>query len=47
MVIGETTFIHWANDAKEYSHGISIPDNVSGDEETKLVQGTYDKSEKF
>lgn len=43
VVIGEAIFIHWANDAKEYGCEISISDNVSGDEETKIVQGTYNK----
>ncbi|MHB8602822.1 MAG: hypothetical protein ACYC6W_03145 [Nitrosotalea sp.] len=43
VVIGEAIFIHWANDAKEYDCSISIPDNVSGEEEIKIVQSTYNK----
>ncbi len=47
VVIGEAIFIHWANDTKEYDYGISIPENMSGDEETKIVQGTYNKIRKI
>jgi hypothetical protein len=43
VVVGEAIFIRWCNDVKEYNCEISILDNVLGDEETKIVQGTYNK----
>ncbi len=46
-IIGEAIFINWANDTKEYEHGIQVPHNVSGEEETQIVQGTYNKIRKI
>jgi hypothetical protein len=46
VVIGEAIFINWEND-KEYEHGIQVPHNVSGEEETQIVQGTYNKIRKI
>lgn len=43
VVIGEAIFIHWTNNVKEYDCMISIPDGISGDDETRIVQGTYNK----
>ncbi|MFZ0184383.1 MAG: hypothetical protein WAL88_06060 [Nitrosotalea sp.] len=43
VVIGEAIFIHWTNDVKEYNCEISIHDNMCGEEETKIVQETYNK----
>lgn len=42
-VIREATFMDGFSDSKEYELEISVPDNVSGDEETKIVQGTFNK----
>ncbi|MGI0045899.1 MAG: hypothetical protein ACREBB_01740 [Nitrosotalea sp.] len=43
VVIGEAVFIHGVGDAKEYDYRISTPENVSGEEETRIVQETYNK----
>ncbi|MDC8451318.1 MAG: hypothetical protein LV477_00250 [Candidatus Nitrosotalea sp.] len=43
VVIGEAIFIHWTNDSKEYECEISIPDNISGNEETRIVKETHNK----
>ena len=42
-VIRNATFMDGFHDSKEYELEISVPDNVSGDEETKIVQGTFNK----
>jgi len=47
VVVGEAIFIKWANDTKEYEHGIQVPHNVLGEEETQIVQGTYNKIRKI
>ncbi len=47
VMIGEAIFIHWAHDAREYETGISVPENVLGDEETRIIQGTYNKIRKI
>lgn len=46
VVIGEAIFINWKND-KEYEHGIHVPHNVSGEEETQIVEGTCNKIRKI
>ena len=47
VVIGEAIFINWINDGKEYEHGITVPHITSGDEETQIVQGTYNRIRKI
>ena len=42
-VITEASFLNCFNDSKEYDYGISIPDNASGEEKDKIVQGTVNK----
>ncbi len=47
VVIGEAIFINWSHDCKEYEYQMSIPADVSGDEETRIVQETYNKIRKI
>lgn len=42
-VITEATFMNWSPDSEEYQYGISIPDNVTGEQENEIVKGTYNK----
>lgn len=42
-VIRSATFMEWENDSKEYEFGISLPENISGDEETHILEETYNK----
>jgi hypothetical protein len=43
VMIKEATFMNCFSDSKEYECGISIPDNVSGEEESKIVLGSINK----
>lgn len=43
VMIQEATFMKGFGDSKEYKYEISIPDNVSGDEENKIVLGAYNR----
>jgi len=43
LMIRQATFMDGFHDSKEYECRISIPDNIGGEEETKIVQGTYNK----
>ena len=47
VLIREATFMNGAGNVEEYRCFISIPDNLKGDEDTKLVQGTYNKIRKI
>jgi len=42
-VIRNATFMDGFHDSKEYELGISIPENISGEEEDKIVQGKINK----
>ena len=46
-LIRDATFMNCFNDSKEYEYNISIPDNASGEEEDKIVQGTVNKIRKI
>lgn len=41
--VRQATIMDWANDSKDYNLSMSIPENISGDHETKLVEETYNK----
>ena len=47
VLIREATFMNGSTDVEEYHCFISIPDNISGEEETKLVQGNFNKIRKI
>ena len=42
-ILGEAIFQKFYWDAKEYDCNISVPDNVSGDEEDKILLGSINK----
>lgn len=46
-ILGEAVFQKFYWDAKEYECKISIPDNISGDEENKIVLRSINKSRKI
>lgn len=43
VLIREATFMTGSPDTEEYRCFISVPDNISGEEETKLVEDTINK----
>ncbi len=43
IMIRQATFMDGSDEVAEYRCQILIPDNVSGEEETKLVQDVYNK----
>lgn len=43
IMISNATFMLFYDDTNEYDYNISIPDNVSGKDEDKMVLGTYNK----
>ena len=43
LLIRQATFMDGTENVAEYRCFISIPDNITGEEETKLIQGTYNK----
>jgi len=47
IMIRQVTFMDGGDDVAEYRCEILIPDNVSGEEETQIVQGTYNKIRKI
>ena len=47
VLIRTATFMDGSSGVEEYRCFISIPDNLKGDEDTKLVQGTYNKIRKI
>ena len=47
IMIRGVTFMGGGDHVAEYRCEILIPDNVSGEEETKIVQGTYDEIRKI
>ena len=42
-MIRDATLMGCFDDSKEYEYRISIPDNATGEEEDKIVQGTVNK----
>ena len=47
VLIREATFMNGSGDVEEYRCFISLPDNLKGDEDTKLAQETYNKIRKI
>ena len=45
--IRHVTFMDGFKDYDEYRVGVSIPENVSGDEETQIVQNAHNKVRKI
>jgi len=43
VLLTDATFMNYYSDSNEFHHGISIPDNLSGDEESKIVLYTYNR----
>lgn len=39
----DAAFMNFYHDSREYDYGISIPDNVSGEEEDKIVLSAYNR----
>ena len=42
-MIRQVTFMDGFDDVPEYRCGILIPDNISGEEESKIVLNTYNR----
>ena len=42
-LIRDATFMNCFHDYKEYDYEISMPDNATGEEEDRIVQGTVNK----
>jgi len=42
-MLTDATFMNGYHDSEEYHYEISVPDNVSGEEESRIVLGTYNK----
>lgn len=47
VILTDATFMNCFHDATEYQVEISIPDNVTGEEEDKIVQRTINKIRKI
>lgn len=47
IMIRHITFMDGFKDYDEYRVGISVPDNSSGEEETKIVQNAHNKVRKI
>lgn len=43
VLLTDITFMNFYSDSNEFNYGISIPDNISGEEEDKIVLNTYNK----
>ncbi len=43
VMINNATFMNFYSGSPEYDYSISVPDNVSGEEEDKIVLGAYNK----
>jgi hypothetical protein len=43
VTVGDAIMINCFHDVKEYEVEISVPDNASGEEESKIVQGSINK----
>ena len=43
VLLTDVTFMNFYSDSNEYHYDISIPDNVTGEEEDKIVLETYNK----
>lgn len=43
ILIREATFMNFYDDSNEYQYNISLPDNVTGDEESKRVLDVHNK----
>jgi hypothetical protein len=43
VLLTDATFMNFYWDSKQYSYDISIPDNVSGEEESQIVLDTYNR----
>ena len=41
VMIKEATFMNGFSGSKEYECGILVPNNVTGEEDTKMTQGVY------
>ncbi len=42
-MLTDATFMNGYHDSEEYHYEISVPDNVSGEEESRIVLGTYNR----
>lgn len=47
VMVGDAIMINCFHDAKEYEVEISVPDNVSSEEEDKIIQGSVNKVRKI
>lgn len=43
VLLADATFMNFYRDSFDYNYGISIPENTSGEEESKLVLGIHNK----
>ena len=43
VLLTDVTFMNFYSDSNEFRYGISTPDNLSGDEEDKIVLDTYNQ----
>ena len=46
-VLGEAVFLKVYWDAKEYDCKISVPENISGDEENRIVLGSINRARRI
>jgi len=47
VLLTDATFMNFYSDSNDFRYGISTPDNLSGDEEDKIVLDTYNKIRKI
>jgi hypothetical protein len=47
VMVSDAIMINCFHDAKEYEVEISVPDNASGEEEDRIVQGSVNKIRKI
>jgi len=43
VLLTDATFMNFYGDSSEFHYDISMPDNISGDAEDKILLGTYNK----
>jgi len=43
IMINNVTFMNFYGDSSEYDYDISVPDNVSGEEENRIVLDAYNR----
>ena len=43
VLLTDATFMNFYSDSNEFRYGISSPDNVSGDEENKILIDVYNR----